>query len=70
MREGTSEYSIMMLFTDELIGHLPLFTPEKLAQPEFPVPISVVVGEHDWVVKQLKDAGENMVYLSKMTHDS
>jgi len=31
MREGTSEYSIMMLFTDELIGHLPLFTPDKLA---------------------------------------
>jgi hypothetical protein len=49
---------------------LPLFTPTKLAQPEFPVPISIVLGEHDWVVKQLKDTGENMVMLSKMTHDN
>ena len=31
MREGTSEYAIMMLFTDELLARLPLFTPAKLA---------------------------------------
>ena len=69
MREGTSEYAIMMLFTDELIAHSPLFTPSKLAQPGFPVPVSIVVGEHDWVTRQLKDTGENLIMLSKMTHD-
>ena len=51
MRQGTSEYAIMMLFTDELIAHSPLFTPSKLAQPGFPVPVSLVVGEHDWVAR-------------------
>ena len=33
------------------------------------MPISIVIGEYDWVGKQLKDTGENMVMLSKMTHD-
>ena len=51
MRQGTSEYAIMTLFTDELIAHSPLFTPSKLAQPGFPVPVSLVVGEHDWVAR-------------------
>jgi hypothetical protein len=30
-REGTSEYALMMLFTDDMIPHLPLFTLDKLA---------------------------------------
>ena len=56
-REGTSEYALMTLFSDEMIPKLPLFTLDKLAQPEFPVPISIVIGERDWVRKQINDVG-------------
>ena len=67
-REGTSEYALMTLFTDEMIPSLPLFTLDKLAKPEFPIPVSIVVGERDWIRKQINEVGQNCVNLSRRTH--
>ena len=49
MRDGTSEYALLVCFTNGIQAHLPLGTEEKLASPDFPVPLSVIIGENDWV---------------------
>ena len=49
MREGTSEYALLVMFTQGIQAHEPLGTPDKLASPEFPIPISYILGDVDWV---------------------
>ena len=49
MREGTSEYALLVMFTQGIQAHVPLGTPDKLASPEFPIPISYILGDVDWV---------------------
>ena len=31
------------------MSHLPLGTEEKLSNPDFPIPISFIYGDQDWV---------------------
>ena len=49
MREGTSEFAFLNLFTNGLQAHLPLGTEDKLGSEEFPVPFSYILGESDWM---------------------
>mgnify|MGYP001037924200 CR=1 FL=1 len=49
MREGTSEFALLVMFTQGIQAHIPLGTDDKLASPNFPVPISYVLGDVDWV---------------------
>ena len=49
MREGTSEFALLVMFTQGLQALLPLGTNDKLASPDFPVPISYILGDVDWV---------------------
>ena len=49
MREGTSEFALLVMFTQGIQAHIPLGTEDKLASPNFPVPISYVLGDVDWV---------------------
>jgi len=48
-RDGTTEVAIMVNFGINLKSHLPLGTEEKLANPDFPIPISFIYGDNDWV---------------------
>ena len=63
MKEGTSEYSLMMLFDDSLHPYLPLMTPSKLANPALTLPISIIVGDDDWVKKKIEGAGIECVEM-------
>lgn len=49
MRPGTTEYALMILFNLGLLAHLPLGTKEKLLSPDFPIAVSFIYGENDWV---------------------
>lgn len=49
MRDGTSENALFILFTKSLIAHNPLGLPSNLLNPNFPVPISIILGDYDWV---------------------
>lgn len=49
MREGTSEYAPMVNFTITLQAHIALGTPDKLANKDFPLAITFIYGDHDWV---------------------
>lgn len=49
MREGTSEFALLVMFTQGIQAHIPLGTTDKLASPDFPIPISYILGDVDWV---------------------
>ena len=49
MREGTSEFAFLNLFTNGLQAHLPLGTEDKLGSEDFPIPFSYILGESDWM---------------------
>jgi len=48
MQKGTTEYAIMVNFDFSLYPAIPLGTPELLANPQFPIPVSFAYGEQDW----------------------
>jgi pimeloyl-ACP methyl ester carboxylesterase len=51
MRPGTTEYALKMLFNMGMIAKLPLGTGDKLKSKNFPVAISFIFGDNDWVQK-------------------
>jgi hypothetical protein len=55
---GTTECAIHLMFTEDLLAHLPLGVPSKLGSESFPVPVSFFYGENDWVLFVEKDAGQ------------
>jgi len=57
MRPGTTEYAMMILFDLGLYSKLPLGTPDKMANDQFPIPFSFIYGERDWVRTVDVDAG-------------
>ena len=64
MKEGSSEYCLMMLFDSDLHPYLPLMVPSKLQNPSISFPVSIIVGEDDWVQLKMFDAGKQCVKLS------
>jgi len=44
MREGTSEYALMILFNYELHPYIPLASNDKLGNPNLSFPISFIFG--------------------------
>lgn len=49
MRPGTSECGFMVIMTQGMQAHLPLGVPEKLGNPECPIPFSMIFGDEDWM---------------------
>jgi len=47
----------MILFDLGLYSKLPLGTPDKMANDQFPIPFSFIYGERDWVRTVDVDAG-------------
>ena len=58
MRKSTSDYALMITFNQALVAALPLGTPEKLANPDFPIPVSFIMGDVDWVRFADEDYGK------------
>ena len=58
MRPGTTEYSLQVMFDPALQAYHPLGTDQKLASPNFPVPISFIYGEEDWMLQVDDDAAQ------------
>ena len=48
-RDGTTEYAPMMNFSLSLNAYVSLGVPGKVADKEYPLPISFIYGDHDWV---------------------
>lgn len=66
MRPGTTEYALMICFKLGLYPQLtPLGHPSKLANPDYPVPISFIYGEADWVRSLDEDYAKIVVAASQ-----
>ena len=61
MRNGTTEFAIMICFDLGFYPKLSLGHPDRLASPNFPIPISFVYGDQDWVRVVDEDAGRKVV---------
>lgn len=51
----------MILFNSNLVAKIPLSQEDRLANPDFPLPISVIFGEQDWVKDVDQNASLNLV---------
>ena len=56
MRDGTTEYSIPILFSPAMQAYTPLASG-SISTPNFPVPLSIFYGEDDWVLNTDEDSG-------------
>jgi len=62
MRPGTTEYALMICFSLGLYSNVvPLGHEDKLCNKEFPIPISFIYGEKDWVRSVDSDYGKLVV---------
>jgi hypothetical protein len=48
--------AIMVEFEAGIQARVPLTNKDKLCNPNFPLPISFIYGEHDWTLRLDKDA--------------
>jgi len=60
-RSGTTEAALMVNFDLTLHAYLPLGTEDKLANPNFPIPVSFFYGSRDWVRNIDQDFAQNCV---------
>jgi len=58
LRQGTTEYALMVNFEHGLQAKVPLSNQDKLGRPDFPVPFSFVYGDADWVPSVDEGASE------------
>lgn len=49
MRDGSSEYAIFICFEPGMWARNPLETEDRLANPDFPIPVSFFYGDRDWM---------------------
>ena len=68
MRPGTTETSIMVLFTPAFAAHLPLGDDQRLGSPSFPVPVSILYGDNDWMKNVEDDSASLVIEKNKEKH--
>lgn len=61
MRKSTTDCSIMITFSLGLICQDPLNTKDKLSSGSFPIPVSFIYGEADWVRLVEKEGPQEVV---------
>ena len=61
MRKGTTEYAIHINFSQSYQAYLPLGAEDKLGSDSFPIPISIIYGDKDWMLNTEDDAGKKVV---------
>lgn len=62
-REGTTEYALPLNFDIVLDCYTPLGTPDLMCNPELPVNVSFIYGDHDWVRDSEEDFAKNIVEI-------
>lgn len=65
MRDGTTEYAPMVNFDLSLTAKLPLGIRDKLANENFPLPISFIYGDNDWVQMLEEDIADIVISKNK-----
>ena len=48
MSPSTSDRGLILAFNQGCVAALPLGAPDKLGDPDFPIPVSYIYGETDW----------------------
>ena len=68
MRENKSEYCLQVGFDDALRCYLPLGVQSKLGSEKFPIPVTIVLGDVDWVQQHDLGASRKIIMANKTTH--
>ena len=68
MRKGWSDYAMLINFDCKLRALLPLATSSKFGSEDFQVPISILMGDRDWMLKADKGASEDVIAQNKKKH--
>ena len=61
MRPGATEYALMVMFELGLVCPIPLGAKDRLGAPDFPIPVSFIYGDSDWVLMVEEDGPKNLV---------
>lgn len=61
MKPSSSDPSILISFSPGFVCQDPLDSPEKLSSGKFPVPVSFIYGELDWVRVVEEDGPSNVI---------
>ena len=69
MREGTTEYSPMILFNHQMLALIPLGVKEKLARDGLEIPVSFVYGDNDWVQMIEEDIADTVTSANKYFYE-
>ena len=54
----------MVNFETTMLAYLPLATPKKLMNPNFPIPISIIYGDSDFMSRIEGKIGNEIVELN------
>mmetsp|Transcript_5064 Transcript_5064/g.8635 ORF Transcript_5064/g.8635 Transcript_5064/m.8635 type:complete len:138 (+) Transcript_5064:683-1096(+) len=65
MRDGNAEMALILAFDSQLQAFLPLGVSSKMADPDFPVPFSIIIGDRDWVNECDDGASQMCVGINK-----
>ena len=68
MPENKSEYCLQVSFDEALRCYLPLGVQSKLGSNKFPVPVSIVLGDCDWVQGHDLGASRKIIKANKEAH--
>lgn len=63
-----SDFCILVGFDDCMRCYKPLGLKSKLGSEKFPVPVSIILGDYDWVQKHDKGASKKIVLANKKIH--
>jgi hypothetical protein len=67
MRESLSECALMVLFDCALQAKLPLSDKERLGNPNFPIPFSIIYGDNDWVLRIDDNQSQDLINNNKFS---
>ena len=70
MKPSTSDFSLMILFNEGMQAQLPLGTEDKLGNKKFPIPVSFIMGQEDWVRYLDEDYGQTCVNAREINKDT
>ena len=68
MRPGTTETAIMVLFSPAFSAHIPLGDEKRLGSSSFPVPVSILYGDTDWMKNVEDDSASLVIEQNQIKH--
>ena len=61
MRKGTTEHAIAVMFDKTLMAKVPLGNDDRLGDPNFQLPFTIVFGDGDWVRSADQEFSPNLI---------